>query len=48
MTLIIDTASLIGGGILLLLVLAATLTNVFLRKARRTENPLVCFFRLGP
>lgn len=41
MTLIIDTASLIGGGILLLLVLAATLTDVFLRKSRRTENPLV-------
>lgn len=41
MTLIIETASLIGGGILLLLVLAATLTDVFLRKSRRTENPLV-------
>ena len=41
MTLIIDTASLIGGGILLLLVLAATLTDVFLRKSRCTENPLV-------
>ena len=41
MFLILDTTTLILGGILLVFVLVATFTDVFLKKPKRTENPTV-------